>query len=102
MLDRSVALAWYFKDEAVSYADQVAGAFPAAQAVVPTIWPLEIANAVLMGERRGVARRRRPASGLAISVPCPLSSMNRAMIMLGVELWPWGAHISSQLTMLPT
>jgi predicted nucleic acid-binding protein len=52
VLDCSVALAWYFKDEANSYADAVATRFPSIQAIVPAIWPLEVANAVLMGERR--------------------------------------------------
>lgn len=52
VLDASVALAWYFKDEANTYADAIASRFPTVQAVVPTIWPLEVANAVLMGERR--------------------------------------------------
>jgi predicted nucleic acid-binding protein len=52
VLDGSLALAWYFKDEADPYADAVAARFPAARALVPVIWPLEVANAVLMGERR--------------------------------------------------
>lgn len=52
VLDGSLALAWYFKDEANSYADAVAARFPVAHAAVPMIWPLEIANALLMGERR--------------------------------------------------
>ena len=52
ILDGSVSLAWYFKDEADPYADAIATRFPGVQAVVPTIWPLEVANAVLMGERR--------------------------------------------------
>jgi len=52
VLDGSLALAWYFKDEADPYADAVASRFPATRAAVPVIWPLEIANAVLMGERR--------------------------------------------------
>ena len=52
VLDGSLALAWYFKDEADPYADAVAARFPAARATVPLIWPLEVANAVLMGERR--------------------------------------------------
>jgi predicted nucleic acid-binding protein len=52
VLDGSVALAWYFKDEADPYADAVAAGFPGVRAVVPAIWPLEVANAVLMGERR--------------------------------------------------
>ena len=52
VLDGSLALAWYFKDEATPYADAVAASFPVSRAAVPVIWPLEIANAVLMGERR--------------------------------------------------
>ncbi len=52
ILDGSVTLAWYFKDEADPYADAVAAGFPGVQAVVPSVWPLEVANAVLMGERR--------------------------------------------------
>jgi predicted nucleic acid-binding protein len=52
VLDGSLALAWFFKDEAHRYADTVAGRFPTARALVPAIWPLEIANAVLTGERR--------------------------------------------------
>lgn len=52
VLDGSVTLAWYFKDEANPYADAIAARFPRGQAVVPAIWPLEVANAVLMGERR--------------------------------------------------
>jgi len=52
VLDGSLALAWYFKDEADPYADAVAARFPAARAAVPPIWPLEVANAVLMEERR--------------------------------------------------
>jgi hypothetical protein len=52
VLDGSVTLAWYFKDEADDYADAVAVRLPAVQALVPGIWPLEIANAIVMGERR--------------------------------------------------
>jgi predicted nucleic acid-binding protein len=52
VLDGSVALAWYFKDEANPYADAIAARFPAMRAVVPAVWPFEVANAVLMGERR--------------------------------------------------
>ena len=52
VLDGSLALAWYFKDEADPYADAVATRFPAARALEPLIWPVEVANALLMGERR--------------------------------------------------
>jgi predicted nucleic acid-binding protein len=52
VLDASVTLAWYFEDEADPYADAVARRFRSMQAIVPSIWPLEVANAMLMGERR--------------------------------------------------
>ena len=52
VLDGSIALAWYFKDEADPYADAVAASFATARATVPLIWRLEVANALLTGERR--------------------------------------------------
>jgi predicted nucleic acid-binding protein len=52
VLDSSVALAWCFHDEANPYADAIAARFPKIQAVVPAIWPLEVANVLLVGERR--------------------------------------------------
>ena len=52
VLDASVTLAWYFEGESNAYADAIADRFPAVQAIVPAIWPLEVANAVVMGERR--------------------------------------------------
>lgn len=52
VLDCSVAIAWCFHDESNPYADAIAARFPDVQAVVPAIWPLEVANALLMGERR--------------------------------------------------
>src|SRR5436309_2264685 len=45
VLDGSVALAWYFTDEADAYANAVARCLPRTRAVVPAIWPLEVANA---------------------------------------------------------
>ena len=52
VLDCSVALCWYFRDEADPYADGVATKLTSTEAVVPSLWPLEVAKAVLMGERR--------------------------------------------------
>src|SRR5260370_22420464 len=52
VLDGSVSVAWCFCDETNPYADAIAARFPSVEAVVPAIWPLEVANALLMGERR--------------------------------------------------
>ncbi len=52
ILDASVALAWCFPDEASEYADGVLVALKGQAIVVPAVWGLEIANAMLAGERR--------------------------------------------------
>lgn len=73
VLDGSLALAWYFKDEADPYADAVAAQFPAAHAAVPVIWPLEIANALLMGERRQRSSEAQASRWLAYLVSLPIA-----------------------------
>ena len=47
VLDGSVALCWYFADEANAYADAVAARFSQVEVVVPALWHLEVANAVV-------------------------------------------------------
>src|SRR5438105_2157991 len=53
VLDCSVTMAWYFRDEANAYANTVRKALSRARAVVPALWPLEVANILVLGERRG-------------------------------------------------
>ena len=52
VLDCSVTMAWYFKDEANAYANAVRRSLSRALAIVPAIWPLEVANILVLGERR--------------------------------------------------
>lgn len=58
MLDASTALAWCFPDESSDRADAVLKALEGAPVLVPAVWSLEIANALLVGERQ--KRLRRP------------------------------------------
>ena len=53
VLDASVALAWGLEDESSPYTDAVLDALENGEAVVPAIWPLEVANALRVAERRG-------------------------------------------------
>jgi predicted nucleic acid-binding protein len=57
VIDASVALAWCFPDETSDYADAVLMALEGQVALVPAIWPVEITNALLVGERRKRIRR---------------------------------------------
>jgi predicted nucleic acid-binding protein len=52
VIDASVALAWCFPDEASDYADGVLVALENQTAIVPSIWSVEVTNALLVGERR--------------------------------------------------
>ena len=52
VVDASIALAWCFPDETSDYADAVLVSLERKTILVPAIWGLEIANAVLVGERR--------------------------------------------------
>jgi predicted nucleic acid-binding protein len=52
VLDASVTAAWGFDDEADDYASAILDRMPELQAYAPSLWPLEIANVRLVGERR--------------------------------------------------
>ena len=53
VLDASVAVAWCFEDETTKFTEGVLDLISAgAEALVPSIWPLEISNALLVAERR--------------------------------------------------
>jgi predicted nucleic acid-binding protein len=52
VLDGSVTMVWGFEDEADAYAEAILDRMPTLQAHVPSLWPLEVANALLVGERR--------------------------------------------------
>lgn len=52
VLDGSVAMVWGFEDEDNEYAAAILARMPGLQAHVPSHWPLEVANALLVGERR--------------------------------------------------
>lgn len=53
VLDASVALSWCFEDEGGDYAVGVLDALRSSEAVVASLWPLEMANGLVVAERRG-------------------------------------------------
>jgi predicted nucleic acid-binding protein len=52
VVDNSVVMSWCFEDEADRYADSVLDRLSRATALVPSIWPLEVVNILLVAERR--------------------------------------------------
>ncbi|MCB9768400.1 MAG: type II toxin-antitoxin system VapC family toxin [Candidatus Omnitrophica bacterium] len=45
-------MSWCFEDESSEYADKVLESLENCEAVVPSIWPLEVGNVLLVAERR--------------------------------------------------
>ncbi len=52
LVDNSVVMAWCFEDEVNAYTEAVLDRLQETEVVVPAIWPLEVANVLLMAERR--------------------------------------------------
>ncbi len=53
VLDASVTLAWCFPDESTPQTEGILDLLAnGAEAMAPPIWPFEVANALLVGERR--------------------------------------------------
>jgi len=52
VMDNSVSMSWCFQDEAGDYSDAVLDRLAESTAVVPSIWPLEVVNVLLIAERK--------------------------------------------------
>ena len=52
VIDSSVAIAWCLADERDVYSQSVLDALATEPAYVPDLWHLEVANALIVGERR--------------------------------------------------
>lgn len=64
VLDASVTLTWCFPEESTPYTQQILDLLAnGAEARVPAIWAFEVANALLVGERR---KRRTVAQVTAV------------------------------------
>jgi predicted nucleic acid-binding protein len=72
VLDCSIALAWFFADEANDYADAVASALPTAVVIVPSLFHLELANTLVVGERHGRSTAAQAAAFLTRLAALPI------------------------------
>jgi predicted nucleic acid-binding protein len=73
VLDCWVTMAWCFDDEATPYTDGVRDCLAEKRAVMPSIWPLEAANATLMGERRKRLDEARSQRIFALLAALPIA-----------------------------
>lgn len=72
VIDNSVVMAWYFEDEASDYTVVVLESLGTYECLVPSIWPLEVANTLVVGERRGRTTEARAARFIALLNSLPI------------------------------
>ena len=72
VLDCSVTMSWALPDEDNRYASAVRTSFGEYEAIVPSIWALEVANGLLVAERRGRLTRADTAEFLALLGGLPI------------------------------
>ena len=53
VIDASITMAWCFADERTPFTQGVLALLTQVEAIVPSLWPLEVSNILLVGERRG-------------------------------------------------
>ena len=73
VIDCSMTMAWYFKDEATPYTNAVRASLVTERAVVPALWPLEVANVLLMAERRKRSNHTRATKWLRYLLALPIA-----------------------------
>ncbi len=72
VLDASVALPWHFEDETSEYAEHVLDRLETDAAIVPALWPLEMANGLTVAERRGRLSPAKLARAVELSLDLPV------------------------------
>ncbi len=85
VLDGLVTLVWGFSDEGDAYATALLDRMPELQAYVPNLRPLEVANALLVGERRARMTPDDSARFLAILGTFPVTIDDETVARAWVE-----------------
>ncbi|MBI4968799.1 MAG: type II toxin-antitoxin system VapC family toxin [Rhodospirillales bacterium] len=81
VLDASLALAWCFEEEDGRKAEHLLVRLTegSAKALVPSLWPLEIANALRMAEKRRVVKPEDTAAYLGLFAALPITVSERTL-----------------------
>lgn len=66
VLDCSVAISWCLVDENDDYANAILAMMPDSEAFVPGIWSLEIANTLVVAERRNRMTKEQSEQAIAL------------------------------------
>ena len=84
VVDASVAIAWSLADEQDEYAEAILDLVAAQGAVAPAHWPIEVANGLLVAERRGRITEDEAVRIAAMLTGLPLEVVP---VELSVAMW---------------
>ena len=73
VIDSSISVAWCFRDEQDEYSQSVLDALVSEQALVPDLWHLEVANTLLVGERRRRSTHANTVTWLGFLCSLPIA-----------------------------
>jgi predicted nucleic acid-binding protein len=90
VVDSSVTVAWFFEDESDAYAEAVEDALASAIAWVPSLWPLEVANALVVGERRKRTTEAKVAPFLNLLRSLPITLDDET----ATQAWQESLHLA--------
>jgi len=72
VIDNSIVMSWCFKDETSEYTDAVLNKLEYSTAFVPSIWPLEVGNVLLVAERNKRLRQADSIRFIALLSELPI------------------------------
>ena len=72
VIDNSIVMAWCFSDETNQYADGILDCLESSTAFVPSIWPLEVGNVLLVAERKKRLSKADSVRFLALLAQLPI------------------------------
>ncbi len=73
VIDSSIAIAWCFPDEQDEYSQSVLDALSSERATVPDLWHLEVANTLVVGERRKRSTQADTVTWLGFLAQLPIT-----------------------------
>ncbi len=72
VLDCSVTMSWCFEDEVTLDTEKILEALSRSEAIVPSLWPLEVSNVLLVAERRRRLKEADSARFLSLLNSLPI------------------------------
>ena len=87
VLDASVTVAWCFADERGPYAESALDSLRGSETIVPHLWGLEVANALLTAERKGrlTAGEATQFVKLFLSLPIAVDPVSRGRALTTIH-----------------